>query len=131
MRVFKYVNSKNKMVKNQNLHLNFQKRANLFLRHFFVSVVYQESAQSRLSQVAHSLYNKYRKEGIMEKRYSLELRLLHVKRPESELDDLVPAGHKSVEQTFDVVVVGVGKVWALKNARRLAKSAGELDALAR
>jgi hypothetical protein len=63
--------------------------------------------------------------------YLLELRLLHVKRPESQLDDLVSAGRKRVEKTLDVVVVGVGKVWALKDARRLAKRARELDALAR
>lgn len=62
--------------------------------------------------------------------YSLKLSLLHIKRPEGELDDLVSVGRERVEQTLNVVVVGVGKVWALKYSRRLAKSTGELDAIA-
>jgi len=62
--------------------------------------------------------------------YSLEAGFLHVKRPEGEFHDLVSAGDERVKKTFDVGFVGVGKVGAFENARRLAESAAELDALA-
>jgi hypothetical protein len=117
------------MIKKNYQRMHLKKKGFCFLNSLMKHLLDQVRPRSQLNlSIPIETNNAIYKSGVV---YLLELRLLHVKRPESQLDDLVSAGRERVEKTLDVVVVGVGKVWALKDARRLAKRARELDALAR